>query len=177
MSLDCIMSFMNIYIDNTIEEDLPDYYEEIIEDTVRGTLEYLKCPYECELSVTITDNDGIHTINMDERGIDSPTDVLSFPMLDFDSPNDLSYVERYPQDYFNPESKELLLGDIVISKEKVDEQSAEYGHSAKRELAFLVVHSMLHLFGYDHIKDEDRLIMEEMQRNILTKKGYTRDYV
>ena len=114
---------------------------------------------------------------MDERGVDAPTDVLAFPMLDFDAPNDLSYVERYPQDYFNPESGELLLGDIVISREKVDSQSQEYGHSPKRELAFLVCHSMLHLFGYDHMVDDERIVMEELQENILTKKGYTRDYV
>ena len=168
---------MEIYIDNTTEDELPDYYEEIIEDVIKGSIEYLKCPYECEVSVTITDNDGIHTINLDERGIDAPTDVLSFPMLDFDNPNDLSYIEKYPQDYFNPETKDLLLGDIVISREKVDSQSAEYGHSDKRELAFLVAHSMLHLFGYDHMEDDERLVMEELQENILTKKGYTRDYV
>lgn len=168
---------MEIYIDNTTEDELPDYYEEIIEDVIKGSIEYLKCPYECEVSVTITDNDGIHTINLDERGIDAPTDVLSFPMLDFDNPNDLSYIEKYPQDYFNPETKDLLLGDIVISKEKVDSQSAEYGHSDKRELAFLVAHSMLHLFGYDHMEDDERLVMDELQENILTKKGYTRDYV
>ena len=167
---------MEIYIDNTTEDELPDYYEEIIEDVIKGSIEYLKCPYECEVSVTITDNDGIH-INLDERGIDAPTDVLSFPMLDFDNPNDLSYIEKYPQDYFNPETKDLLLGDIVISREKVDSQSAEYGHSDKRELAFLVAHSMLHLFGYDHMEDDERLVMEELQENILTKKGYTRDYV
>ncbi|HBZ03590.1 MAG TPA: rRNA maturation RNase YbeY [Lachnospiraceae bacterium] len=168
---------MEIYIDNTTEDELPDYYVEIIEDVIKGSIEYLKCPYECEVSVTITDNDGIHTINLDERGIDAPTDVLSFPMLDFDNPNDLSYIEKYPQDYFNPETKDLLLGDIVISREKVDSQSAEYGHSDKRELAFLVAHSMLHLFGYDHMEDDERLVMEELQENILTKKGYTRDYV
>lgn len=168
---------MSIFIDNTTEDDLPDYYELIIEDVIRGAVDYLNCPYECEVSVTITDNDGIHTINMDERGVDAPTDVLSFPMLDFDAPNDLSYVERYPQDYFNPESGELLLGDIVISREKVNSQSQEYGHSPKRELAFLVCHSMLHLFGYDHMVDDERIVMEELQENILTKKGYTRDYV
>ena len=136
----------------------------------------MKCPYECEVSVTLTDNEGIHEINMSERSIDSPTDVLSFPMLDFDSPGDLSYVEKYPQDYFNPESGELLLGDIVISLEKVASQAEEYGHSQKREIAFLVAHSCLHLFGYDHIDDREREEMEELQNNILNMKGYTRDY-
>ena len=167
---------MNICIDNETDRELPDYYEEIIEDVILGSLEYLECPYDCEVSVLITDNDGIHGINLDERGIDSPTDVLSFPLLDFDAPNDLSYVEQYPQDYFNPETEELVLGDIVISADKVISQAEEYGHSDKRELAFLVAHSMLHLFGYDHMEENERIVMEEKQREILTKKGYTRDY-
>ena len=167
---------MSISIINESDIEYPKEFDEIIESVIEASIDYMKCPYECEVSVTLTDNEGIHEINMSERSIDSPTDVLSFPMLDFDSPGDLSYVEKYPQDYFNPESKELLLGDIVISKEKVDEQSAEYGHSAKRELAFLVVHSMLHLFGYDHMEDEERLNMERMQEEIISKRGYTRDY-
>ncbi len=167
---------MNIYIDNETEYTLPVYYGYIINDVIKGTLEYLNCPYECEVSVIITDNHGIQEINSAERNIDAPTDVLSFPMLDFDKPNDLSYVEKYPQDYFNPETEELLLGDIVVSFEKVNSQAEEYGHSDKRELAFLIAHSMLHLFGYDHINDDERLIMEEIQSDILEKKGYTRDY-
>ena len=118
----------------------------------------------------------IHDINLSERGIDKPTDVLSFPMVDFDAPNDLSYAEKYPQDYFNPETGELLLGDIVISLEKVASQAKEYGHSDKREIAFLVAHSCLHLFGYDHIDEADRVKMEGLQNEILNMKGYTRDY-
>ena len=97
-------------------------------------------------------------------------------MLDFETPNDLSYVEKYPQDYFDPETGELLLGDIVISIDKVRSQAAEYGHSEKREIAFLTAHSMLHLMGFDHIDDDERLRMEEMQRQILDMKGYSRDY-
>jgi len=126
--------------------------------------------------VMLTDNNEIHEINLSERGIDKPTDVLSFPMLDFDEPGNLSYVEKYPQDYFNPETHELLLGDIVISLEKVKSQAEEYGHSDKRELAFLVAHSCLHLFGYDHMEEEERIEMERMQNEILNMKGYTRDY-
>ncbi len=167
---------MNIFIDNETDMVLPDYYGFIVTDAIEGALDYLECKYECEVSVTFTDNHGIQEINQSERGIDSPTDVLSFPMLDFDSPNDLSYVESYPQDYFNPETGELLLGDIVISYEKVISQSQEYGHSDKRELAFLVIHSMLHLFGYDHMEETERLEMERIQEDILNKKGYTRDY-
>ena len=139
----------------------------------------LKCEnvsVPCAVSVCLCDDDKIAEINRKYRGIDRSTDVLSFPMLDFDSPGDLSYVEKYPQDYFNPESGELLLGDIVISLEKVASQAEEYGHSQKREIAFLVAHSCLHLFGYDHIDDREREEMEELQNNILNMKGYTRDY-
>ena len=167
---------MSISIINESDIEYPGEFDEIIESVIEASIDYMKCPYECEVSVTLTDNDGIHEINMSERSIDSPTDVLSFPMLDFDSPGDLSYVEKYPQDYFNPESGELLLGDIVISLEKVASQAEEYGHSQKREIAFLVAHSCLHLFGYDHIDDREREEMEELQNNILNMKGYTRDY-
>ena len=167
---------MSISIINESDIEYPKEFDEIIESVIEASIDYMKCPYECEVSVTLTDNDGIHEINMSERSIDSPTDVLSFPMLDFDSPGDLSYVEKYPQDYFNPESGELLLGDIVISLEKVASQAEEYGHSQKREIAFLVAHSCLHLFGYDHIDDREREEMEEHQNNILNMKGYTRDY-
>ena len=167
---------MSISIINESDIEYPKEFDEIIESVIEASVDYMKCPYECEVSVTLTDNEGIHEINMSERSIDSPTDVLSFPMLDFDSPGDLSYVEKYPQDYFNPESGELLLGDIVISLEKVASQAEEYGHSQKREIAFLVAHSCLHLFGYDHIDDREREEMEELQNNILNMKGYTRDY-
>ncbi len=167
---------MNIVIECEPSVHCPEHFDSIIRDVVAGTLDYLNCPYECELSVTITDNDGIHDINLSERGIDAPTDVLSFPMLDFEKPNDLSYIEQYPQDYFNPETGEMLLGDIVISIDKVKSQAAEYGHSEEREIAFLTAHSMLHLMGYDHIDDEERLVMEDMQRKILEMKGYNRNY-
>ena len=167
---------MSISIINESDIEYPKEFDEIIESVIEASIDYMKCPYECEVSVTLTDNEGIHEINMSERSIDSPTDVLSFPMLDFESPGDLSYVEKYPQDYFNPESGELLLGDIVISLEKVASQAEEYGHSQKREIAFLVAHSCLHLFGYDHIDDAEREEMEELQNNILNMKGYTRDY-
>ena len=168
---------MNIEITNETERNYPEQYDFIIEDVINGALDFLECPYEAEVSVTLTDNDGIHEINLSERGIDSPTDVLSFPMCDFDAPNDLSYIEKYPQDYFNPETGELLLGDIVLSLDRIASQAEEYGHSDKRELAFLVAHSMLHLFGYDHMEEDERIEMERLQSEILNKKGYTRDYV
>ena len=167
---------MSIFITNDSDIEYPESYDDIIRDVIEGSIQYLMCPYPIEVSVMLTDNNEIHEINHSERGIDKPTDVLSFPMLDFDKPGDLSYVEKYPQDYFNPETHELLLGDIVISLEKVKSQAEEYGHSDKRELAFLVAHSCLHLFGYDHMEEEERIEMERMQNEILNMKGYTRDY-
>ena len=95
-------------------------------------------------------------------------------MVDYETPSDFDHVEEAVEDYFNPETGELMLGDIVISVEKVEEQAEKYGHSQTRELAFLVAHSMLHLCGYDHMEEEERLEMEERQRAILDTRGYTR---
>ena len=106
--------------------------------------------------------------------MDAPTDVLSFPMLEYDTPSDFEHVEEDFADCFNPETGELMLGDIMISVDKVEEQAEKYGHSTTRELAFLVAHSMLHLCGYDHMEDEERLVMEAKQNEILEGKGYCR---
>ena len=141
---------------------------------MEASLDYEKCPYEAEVNVILTDNETIREINRDHRQIDSATDVLSFPMVDYEVPSDFDHVEDAVEDYFNPETGELMLGDIVISVEKVEEQAEKYGHSQTRELAFLVAHSMLHLCGYDHMEEEERLLMEERQRAILETRGYTR---
>ena len=134
----------------------------------------LNCPYEVEINLTITDNDSIRRLNKEFRGIDRPTDVLSFPMLEYEEPFNFSVAETSPGDSFNPDSGELLLGDIVISAEKVIEQAREYGHSVLREYCFLIVHSMLHLFGYDHMEENDRLIMEKLQSDIMNAAGISR---
>ena len=102
-------------------------------------------------------------MNLEQRGIDRPTDVLSFPMIEYDAPGDFSVIDEETGDAFTPETGELMLGDIVISKEKVLSQAEEYGHSPKREYAFLIAHSMLHLFGYDHMEEEERAEMEAHQ--------------
>lgn len=122
----------------------------------------------------LTDNQAIQEINREHRQIDAPTDVLSFPMVDYEAPSDFDHVEDAVEDYFNPETGELMLGDIVISVDKVEEQAEKYGHSQTRELAFLVAHSMLHLCGYDHMEEEERLLMEARQNEILERRGYTR---
>lgn len=165
---------MTIDIEYEAEERLDLPYEEIIENVVEESLDFVECPYDIELNVLLTDNEGIRQINLDMRGIDNPTDVLSFPMCDFTEPGNFSGLEETPEDYFNPDTGELMLGDIVISVEKVKEQAEKYGHSETRELAFLVAHSMLHLSGYDHMEEEERLQMEDMQREILERRGYRR---
>lgn len=163
---------INIEYETDKKLDLP--YEEIIENTVIAALDYEKCPYEAEVNVLLTDDEEIHRINKEFRDIDRATDVLSFPMGDYETPSDFEALEEQSEDYFNPETGELLLGDIVISVEHVIEQAEKYGHSQTRELAFLVAHSMLHLCGYDHMEDDERIVMEKKQAEILEGEGYTR---
>lgn len=149
-------------------------YEEIIERVIGAALDYESCPYECEVNVLLTDDASIREINCGQRGIDRSTDVLSFPMIDYDAPADFGGFDERGE-LFDPESGELMLGDIVISLDHMAAQAAEYGHSRTRELAFLIAHSMLHLMGYDHMEEEERLVMEKKQEAILQSCGYTRE--
>lgn len=165
---------MTVQIEYETDKRLDIPYEEIVHDIVPAVLDYEHCPYEAEVNVLFTDNENIREINREYRQIDTPTDVLSFPMIAFDQEADFSHVEESAEDFFNPETGELILGDIVVSVEKVAEQAEKYGHSRKRELAFLIAHSMLHLCGYDHMEEEERQRMEQKQREILSGKGYDR---
>lgn len=165
---------MTINIEYEAEKKLELSYETIIREIVEESLEYEDCPYEAEVNVVLTDNHEIQEVNREYREIDAATDVLSFPMIEFESASDFSLVEDDEEDYFNPETGELMLGDIMISVDKVEEQAEKYGHSQTRELAFLVAHSMLHLCGYDHMEEEECLVMEKKQNEILERRGYTR---
>ena len=165
---------MTIYLEDMGEVTFPFEPEEQIEKLAAFVTDFVKCPYEPEISVTLVDNDTIRSINKEQRDIDRATDVLSFPMLDYEVAGDFSMAEDDISN-FNPDSGELILGDIVISYDKVIEQAAEYYHSRKRELAFLVAHSMLHLFGFDHMVDDERIEMEEKQNIILNNLGITRE--
>ena len=169
---------MTINIEYETEKKLDLDYETIIRQVVEKAMDYEKCPYEAEVNVTLTDNAAIHEINREYREIDRATDVLSFPMLNFELPGDFDGIsdelENDVEDYFNPDSGELMLGDIVVSVEKVVEQAEKYGHSQERELAFLVAHSMMHLFGYDHMEPDEAAVMESKQREILDNLGITR---
>ena len=168
---------MTIEIEYETENRLPVKDREIIEAVVKEALDSENCPYDISLNVLLTNNEAILEINKEQRGMDLPTDVLSFPMIEYSSPADFSLVEDCVEDYFHPETGELLLGDIVISVDKVLEQAENYGHSIKRELAFLTAHSMLHLFGYDHMQEEERVIMEQKQRAILERLAIGRDTI
>lgn len=166
---------MTFYVENEtdVEFDFP------VEDTVRDVMEEVldreNCPYESEINVLLTDNEGIHQFNMQYRNIDRPTDVLSFPNLSYENPADFEAAAANEADCFNPETGELVLGDIIISVDKVKEQAANYGHSEKREFAFLVAHSMLHLCGYDHMEEAEAKQMEAKQEDVLNKLGITRE--
>ncbi len=166
---------MTLNIEYETEIKLEIEYETIISKVVEMAMDTEDCPYEAEINVILTDNEEIKNINKSSREVDAPTDVLSFPMVDYETPADFSHLEDSSEDYFNPETGELLLGDIIVSVEKVTAQAQEYGHSKERELGFLIAHSMLHLFGYDHMEEEERRIMEEKQRMILDKLGITRE--
>ena len=165
---------MTINIDQEAGAPLDLPYQEVIRDIVLASLDYEKCPYEAEVNIILTDDMEICRLNRDYRQIDRPTDVLSFPMLEFEQPSDFSHAEEDYADCFNPETGELMLGDIILSVDKIREQAESYGHSQTRELAFLVAHSMLHLCGYDHMEEGEREEREERQREILLSKGYKR---
>ena len=158
---------MSLFIEEEGEIRLPFDIKETAESVVSAALEVEQCPYEAEVNLLLTTDEEIHRMNLEFRQIDRPTDVLSFPMIEYGRPGDFSGIDEERDDIFNPESGELLLGDIVISKNKVLSQAEQYGHEPKREYAFLIAHSMLHLFGYDHMEEEERHIMEERQRIIL----------
>ena len=165
---------MTIQIENEQGLSFDFDYEAVARQVIEQVLDMEQCPYEAEVNVILTDNQAIQEINREHRQIDAPTDVLSFPMVDYEAPSDFDHVEDAVEDYFNPETGELMLGDIVISVDKVEEQAEKYGHSQTRELAFLVAHSMLHLCGYYHMEEEERLLMEARQNEILERRGYTR---
>ncbi len=168
---------MTVLFERDGEEEIGFDYESLLIKVVEEALRQEQCPYECEVNVRLTENEGIRRLNQEFRDLDVPTDVLSFPMVEYEVPADFSQLDSPEAQvmYFNLDTKELLLGDIVISLERAREQSEEYGHSLERELAFLTAHSMLHLMGYDHMEDGEREVMEDKQERILQNLGITRD--
>ncbi len=165
---------MTVDFENVSSLDLGIDLKEVADRVILSALDYMECPYEVQVSLLITGLDEIHEMNLQHRSMDRPTDVLSFPAVEYETPGDFSFLEDGGDFYFEPESGELMLGDIVICADKVMEQAQEYGHSVLREYAFLIAHSMLHLMGYDHMTQEEAGEMEHLQEAILTQMGISR---
>lgn len=147
---------LRIYFESNTDIASPYSLRMLVRRAIERTLEYEGVKNPCELSVTFTDNEGIHALNKEYRGIDRPTDVLSFPQINYE----------------DGEKAEGALGDIVLSLERAEEQAREFGHSFERECAFLCVHSVLHLLGYDHeLSDEDDADMRKRQSEIMEIMG------
>lgn len=160
---------MTIHFDYEAIVQLDIDYNALISRVIEECLDYEECPYETEISILLTDDNEIREINKQFRGMDKPTDVLSFPAIEYELAGDFSDLEKDLGEYFNPETGELLLGDIVISVDRAIEQAENYGHSIAREIAFLTAHSMFHLMGYDHMSDEERIAMEKKQEEVLDR--------
>lgn len=156
---------MVIYANEQDKFEISDEMTNRIEQCVSEVLKAHSVEEETEISVLFTDNEGIREINKEMRDIDKETDVLSFPQYEFEELGVIEKQDGYPV---------IVLGDIVLSLEKADEQAKEYGHSFEREVGYLCVHSMLHLLGYDHMIDEDKTIMRAKEEEILTEIGLTR---
>lgn len=134
----------------------------LVKKAVRETLEYMNFPYDTEVSVTFCGDEHIRELNNKFRGKDSVTDVLSFPLYDFRNGDE-------------PDEELTELGDIVINLKRASEQASEYGHSYEREVAFLAVHSALHLLGIDHeVSEEEDKFMRELQNEVMKRLGLTR---
>lgn len=154
---------VKIYFENNQDKLTITYgLKMLIRTAIIATLDYEQYQNDAEVSVTFTDNDGIRELNNKFRGIDKETDVLSFPLFDYEGTEDEPPIDEL----------ENALGDIVLSLERAGTQAEEFGHSFEREAAFLTVHSMLHLLGYDHETDaESDLDMRRRQREIMDKIG------
>ena len=153
------------------EVDVTEAVTNRIESVIRAALDAQKVELPCEISVLLTDDEGIHQINLDMRGVDRPTDVLSFPLFELEPG-----VPPEGDDYLDPESGLCPLGDMCISLERAAAQAEEFGHSLERELCYLTVHSVLHLLGYDHLDEGPmKAQMRAREENILSALGITRD--
>ena len=157
-----------VYIDAEVET--PAAVEEQIRRAVLAALEGEEVDVPCVVEVCVTDDGGIRQTNLDTRGVDRPTDVLSFPMFE------LSPGEKPQADWADPDTDKVLLGDMMISLERANAQAAEFGHSPEREVCYLAVHSTLHLLGYDHLDEGPmKAQMRAREEAILGKLGITRE--
>ena len=165
---------MTLFLENETGEDLPFDMEDTARLVCEQALEQEGCPYEVQVNLLLVDNESIRQMNRECRDIDRATDVLSFPNVDFETEGVFDIDEDAEADYFDPDTGELILGDICISLDKVREQAEEYGHGLRGEYAFLIAHSMLHLMGYDHEDADMARDMEQRQEAILDSLGIRR---
>ena len=166
---------MTSYVENETGVSFPFDIQELLDKIMETVMDMENCPYETTVNLLLTDNAGIREYNRDYRDMDRETDVLSFPNIAFDKEGDFSVVEQDEADYFDPDSGELLLGDIILSADRVVAQAQEYGHSLLREFAFLTAHSMFHLCGYDHMSPQEAAVMEQKQEEALKRLNIMRD--
>lgn len=151
------------------EVEAPDTVEPLLRRVISAALEAEGMDLPCEINVLLTDDEGIHQVNLDMRGVDRPTDVLSFPMFD------LSPGEKPGEEHEDPDTGLVPLGDMCISLERAAAQAEEYGHSVERELSYLAVHSVLHLLGYDHMDEGPmKAQMREREESIMAELGLER---
>lgn len=166
-----------IFVDNRQEKiDVSDSLTSHLEKVINFVLKEECVKETCEISLVFVDNDEIRNINRETRNIDRATDVLSFPMLDYEKGK--VYKDLYLDFKFDPiffDEGNLVLGDIVISLERSLEQSIEFNHSFFRETSYLVIHSVLHLLGYDHMEDDEKKVMREREEDILGKLNIPRE--
>lgn len=147
----------------------------IAEEVTGIILEKEGCPFECEVDILITDSEEVQEYNKEYRDIDKTTDVLSFPNLEWEAPSDFESLNAEDLEMsVNPETEFTILGEICLNKDRIVSQAEEYGHSVKREYAFLIAHSMLHLLGYDHMEEGEAKVMEEKQAAYLEMLGIGR---
>lgn len=165
---------MTSYVENETEVEMPFDMQEILDKIMDAVMEMEACPYETTVNLLLTDDAGIREYNKNYREIDQETDVLSFPNICFERAGDFGQVEKQETDCFDPDSGELILGDIILSADRVLSQAQEYGHSVLREFAFLTAHSMFHLCGYDHMEEREAAVMEQKQEAVLRRLGIVR---
>lgn len=166
---------MTIYLEDENEffKENPDIWEQA-QKVMDACLDEEKVPYEVEVSLTVVDAEEIHQINLEHRQIDRPTDVLSFPQIDPEANGVILWDDIDHTMVMNFDTENLILGDIVLCSDIAKEQAVAYGHSLKREVCFLIAHSMLHLLGYDHMNEEDEKTMFAKQEKILSQLSILR---
>ena len=156
------MMNLTVYFENQNEMAVSYKLKMLLRRAIEETLAYEQYRNDVQVSVTLTNDEGIHELNARFRGVDAPTDVLSFPLFDYEGETDEPPIDEV----------ENMLGDIVLNLDRAHTQAEEFGHSFEREAAFLTVHSMLHLLGYDHeTGEEDEADMRARQSAIMDKMG------